>query len=61
MLFLSGLVQNRQQRVQLNMRLRWEYRPAASSSSFVEGATSAAASHLENRSFVVKVNRLLRF
>ncbi|OFW10892.1 MAG: hypothetical protein A3H96_20910 [Acidobacteria bacterium RIFCSPLOWO2_02_FULL_67_36] len=66
MMFLSGLVQynSSNNAFSTNVRLRWEYRPG--SELFVvlnEGRHTRRGGfpHLENRSFVVKVNRLLRF
>ena len=66
MMFLSGLVQynSSNNAFSTNMRLRGESRPG--SELFVvlnEGRHTRRGGfpHLENRSFVVKVNRLLRF
>lgn len=66
MMFLSGLVQynSSNSTFSTNLRLRWEYLPG--SELFVvlnEGRHTQGGGfpHLENRSFVVKVNRLLRF
>lgn len=66
MMFLSGLVQynSSNNAFSTNVRLRWEYLPG--SELFVvfnEGRHTQRGGfpYLENRSFVVKVNRLLRF
>ena len=65
-MFVSSLVQynSSQNAVSTNARLRWEYRPG--SELFVvynEGrdTLSRGVPDLQNRSFIVKVNRLLRF
>ena len=66
-LFASALVQynSSTQTVSTNARLRWEYRPG--SEVFVvyndernsDGATGVPG--LQNRAFIVKVNRFFRF
>ena len=65
-MFVSGLVQynSSNQSLGANVRLRWEYLPG--SELFVvfnEGRDTALRGYpdLQNRTFVVKVNRLLRF
>jgi hypothetical protein len=66
LMFISGLVQynSSSNSVSTNARLRWEYRPG--SELFVvynEGRDTQTRGipDLHNRSFIVKVNRLLRF
>jgi hypothetical protein len=66
LMFVSGLVQYNSARnsMSTNVRLRWEYRPG--SELFVvynEGRDTNVSgfSDLQNRSFIVKVNRLFRF
>jgi len=66
LLFVSSLVQynSSNSTVTTNARLRWEYRPG--SELFVvynEGrdAETSGVPDLQNRSLIVKVNRLLRF
>jgi hypothetical protein len=66
MMFLSGLVQynSSNNAFSTNLRLRWEYLPG--SELFVvlnesRHTQRGGFPHLENRSLVVKVNRLLRF
>jgi len=66
MMFLSGLVQynSSNETFGANVRLRWEYRPG--SELFVvfnesRDTQRGRVPFLENRSVVVKVNRLLRF
>src|SRR5262249_46160367 len=64
-MFVSSLVQYNSSNFSLgtNIRMRWEYQPG--SELFVvynEGRdTSGPGVPLQNRAFVVKVNRLLRF
>lgn len=65
-MFVSALVQYNSAVAQAsaNVRLRWEYRPG--SELFVvwneqRDTLSPRLPELVNRSFVVKVNRLLRF
>jgi hypothetical protein len=66
LMFVSGLVQYNSARdsVSTNVRLRWEYQPG--SELFVvynEGrdTTTSGLPDLQNRSLIVKVNRLFRF
>ena len=66
LMFVSGLVQygSRDESVGTNLRFRWEYRPG--SELFVVYNESRDTSRsgypdLQNRAFIVKVNRLLRF
>ena len=66
LMFVSGLVQynSNSRSLGANVRFRWEYRPA--SELFVvfnEGRNTASSGfpEMQNRSIVVKVNRLLRF
>ena len=65
-MFVSSLVQHNSSNDSLstNLRLRWEYRPG--SELFVvynEERDTLAPSYpdLENRAFIVKINRLFRF
>jgi len=66
LMFVSGLVQygSRNQSMGTNVRFRWEYQPG--SELFVvynEGRDTSRPGYpdLQNRAFIVKVNRLLRF
>jgi hypothetical protein len=66
MMFVSGLVQynSSNNSFSSNVRLRWEYLPG--SELFIvysEGrsTTSLERTSLENRGFVVKINRLFRY
>jgi len=65
MMFVSGLVQfnSSNQTVGANVRFRWEYQPG--SELFVvynEGRDTTRPGYpdLQNRSFVIKINRLFR-
>ena len=66
-MFVSALVQYNSSNngLSTNMRLRWEYRPG--SELFIvyneqrDTLTPQAFPELENRAFIVKVNRLFRF
>ncbi len=66
-MFLSALVQYNSSNSALssNIRLRWEYQPG--SELFVvyneqrDTLTPNSLSELENRAFIIKINRLFRF
>ena len=67
LMFVSGLLQynSSSESLSTNVRLRWEYQPG--SELFVvyneqrDTLASRRLPELENRAFVVKINRLFRF
>ena len=65
-MFASALLQynSGNNTVSANVRLRWEYRPGSELFVVYNQELDTRASHfpdLTNRSFIVKINRLLRF